>query len=431
MKKKLDYSWIIVGICFLAVCTSMGFCSSGRTMYLTAITDALDIKRGAFSLNDTFRYVTTTILNIFFGTLINKFGSKKLMCAGFVCLIAFALINSVATSLFMFYFASILLGIGLGWTGTTMMSTIVNVWCKKNRGAITGAILAANGLGGAVAAQILSPIIFEEGNPFGYRNSYRLVALILTVMLVLILVFFKERPKGEEKTLITKKTKKARGTGWIGMEYRDVVRKPYFYVALVCMAFTGMSLQGLGGIATPHMYDLGLDKAYVATLMTISSLSLMGAKFLVGFLYDKLGIRIVMNICLFCSFLSVIGLVVISNTPLGQAIALIRIFFAAIAMPLETVMLSLFATDMFGNKSFVKVVGMFSAASTAGFALGSPFANLCFDIFQNYNLAFVVFAALMIFVTVAMQFVLHCANRDRKIIEAAAAEQIEAESATV
>ena len=125
MKKKLDYSWIIVGICFLAVCTSMGFCSSGRTMYLTAITDALDIKRGAFSLNDTCRYVTTTILNVFFGTLINKFGSKKLMCAGFGCLIAFALINSVATSLFMFYFASVLLGIGLSWTEIALFNILI------------------------------------------------------------------------------------------------------------------------------------------------------------------------------------------------------------------------------------------------------------------------------------------------------------------
>lgn len=280
MKKKFDYSWVIVVLCFLAVCTSLGLCSGGRTMYLTAITEALDIKRSAFSLNDTFRYVTTTILNLYFGTIFNKFGAKKLMCAGFVCLISFALINSFATELWLFYIGGILLGVGLSWTGTTMMSTVVNIWCHKNKGAITGAILAANGLGSAVAVQILSPIIFEEGNPFGYRNSYRIVAVVLAVVLVLILLFFKERPKGAEKTVIaSKKQRKVRGTGWVGMDYSDVVRKPYFYFALVCMMFTGMSLQGLGGISTPHMYDLGLDKGFVANLMTISSLCLMGSKF--------------------------------------------------------------------------------------------------------------------------------------------------------
>ncbi len=420
MKKRFDYSWVIVALCFLGVCTSLGLCSSGRTMYLTAITDALHIKRSLFSLNDTFRFVTTTICNMFFGTLVNKFGTKKLMCAGFGCLIGFAVINSVAQSLFVFYIAGVLLGIGLSWTGTTMMSAVVNVWCKENKGAITGAILAANGLGGAVAVQILSPIIFEDGNPFGYQNSYRLVAAVLAVMLLLLIVLFRERPAGEEKSqIVAGKKRKVRGTGWVGMEYAQVKRKPYFYVALLCMMFTGMSLQGLGGIATPHMYDIGMEKAFVATLMTMSSLCLMGSKFLTGFLYDRVGIKITMNICLFSSFVSLLGLVVLTNTPTGQVIAAVRIVFASIALPLETVMLPLFASELFGNKSFFKTVGMFTAASTAGFALGAPFANLCFDLFGGYGVAFVVFAVLMLLVTVAMQFVLHFAKVDRKIIEAA------------
>ncbi len=424
MKKKFDYSWVIIALCFLSVCISLGFCSSGRTMYLTAITEALGIPRSAFSLNDTFRYVTTTVLSLFFGLLVNKFGPKKLMCAGFLCLIGFAVLNSIAEHLIVFYIGGILLGVGLSWTGTTMVSVVINRWCKKNKGTVTGAILAANGLGGAVSVQILSPIIFEEGNAFGYRNSYRLVALILAVVLVLIILFFRDAPKGEKVAPVPlQKKRKARGEGWVGMEYKDVVKKPYFYLALISMALTGMSLQGLGGISTPHMYDLGIDVDYVAMLMTVSSLCLLGSKFLTGFLYDKTGMKITMNICIFSSFISLIALVLVSNTPIGMVIAFVRVIFASIALPLETVMLPLYASELFGNKSFEKTVGLFSAASTAGFALGSPFANLCYDLMGNYNVPFIVFAALMIFVAITMQFVLHHANRDKAVIlENAAAE---------
>jgi len=430
MKKRFDYTWVMVALCFLSVCISLGFCSSGRTMYLTAITDALNIPRSAFSLNDTFRYITTTVLSLFFGTLVNKFGTKKLMCAGFICLIGFALLNSIAENLIVFYIGGILLGMGLSWTGTTMVSVVINRWCKKNKGTVTGAILAANGLGGAISVQILSPIIFEEGNAFGYRNSYRLVAIILAVVLVLIAVFFKEAPKGEEiAPIATKKTRKARGTGWIGMEYSEAVKKPYFYLALICMAFTGMSLQGLGGISTPHMYDIGMDKAFVANLMTVSSLCLLGSKFLTGFMYDKTGMKITMNICLFSSFVSLIALVLVSNTPIGQVIAFVRVIFAAIALPLETVMIPLYASELFGNKSFDKIVGIFYAASTAGFAIGAPFANLCFDSFGDYNVPFIVFACLMIFVAVVMQFVLRSANRDKAVILAAAEAEAEPKEA--
>ena len=417
MKKKIDYSWVIIAICFIAVMTSLGLCSSGRTMYLTAITDALNIKRGAFSLNDTFRFASTTIVNIFFGTLVNKFGTKKLMCAGFVALIAFALINSVAEQLWLFYLAGILLGIGLAWTSTTMVSAVINVWCKEeNKGKITGAVLSANGLGGAVAVQILSPIIFEEGNPFGYRNSYRLVALILAVVLALIIIFFKDRPKGAEKVEIKKKQKKVRGAGWVGMEYSEVVKKPYFYLAIVCLAFTGMALQGLSGIATPHMYDVGISKPMVATITSVGSIVMMFTKILTGFTYDKKGLKITMNICLLSSFVSLVSLVFVSNTPFGIALAFIRLIFNSIALPLETVMLPFYASDLFGNKSFLNVLGIFSAANYLGYAIGAPLGNILYDMMGNYNLSFIVFALLMVFVTVTMQFVLRAASCDRAII---------------
>ena len=54
-------------LCFIMVMVSLGLCSSGRTMYLTAICDALSLPRGAFSIGNTFRHVTTALINIYFG----------------------------------------------------------------------------------------------------------------------------------------------------------------------------------------------------------------------------------------------------------------------------------------------------------------------------------------------------------------------------
>ena len=423
-RKKFDYAWVIFALCFLCVCTSLGLCSSGKTYYLTAITEALDIQRGLYSLTDTIRYGVTTLLNLCLGFFISKFGVKKLLCAGFASLIGFALVSSMAKTLWGFYLGAVLLGVGLSWTSTAMMSAVVGIWCKKNKGTVTGIILSANGLGGAVAVQIISPIIFQPSDhplgyePFGYRDSYRLVALILAVVLLLVILFFRDRPKGVDKSelVIGKNKKKARGTGWIGMDYDQAIKKPYFYLALLCIFLTGMSLQGIGGIATPHMYDLGFDKQLVANIGTITSLCLMGTKIFAGFMYDRTGIRITMNICFICAFLSLGGLVILDNTAVGRIIALIRGIAGTVALPLETVMLPLFASEMFGDKSFVKVVGIFSAANTAGLALGAPFANVCFDIFENYNLSFIILAHFMIFSVITMNFVVRAAHRDKKII---------------
>lgn len=415
-KKKFDYMWVMMGLAFLMVATSLGLCSSGRSNYLTAICDALHFGRGAFSINDSIRYIVTTIANLFFGKTVARFGTKKLIVAGFMCLICFAFINSIATSLIGFYIASIFLGVGLCWTGTTMASTVVNLWCTKNKGTITGAVLAANGVGGAIAIQVLSPIIFEKGNPFGYQNSYRLVCVLLAIVLALVIFLYREK-EIEPGTQVGKK-KKARGAGWVGMRYKDAVKKPYFYVALVCMFLIGMYLQGLGNIATPHLYDVGIPVVTVAAISSLASLLLTAGKFASGFMYDRLGMRITMNICYACSFISLVSLIFVDNSRAGICLAYMRGIFTTFALPLETVMVPLFASELFGNRCFGKTVGLFAAASTAGFAVGSPLGNIIFDFFGSYNIAFALFGGVAVFVTIAMQFVLSAANRDRLRIEA-------------
>ncbi len=414
-KFKFDYSYVIIALCFLTVCLSLGFCSSPKSMYLTAITDALGMERGVFSLSDTFRHVTTSVVTVFFGFLVWKFGTKKLMCVGFLALIGYTLVSTYATTAYGFWAAGALLGFGLSFTSTSMASVVINKWCTKNKGTITGIVLAANGLGGAISAQILSPIIFEEGNPLGYRNSYNLVAAILVVLLVLVLIFFKDAPKGSDKSVTVKK-KKARGTGWVGMEFSDTVRKPYFYVAIVCVFLTGMSLTGISGIHTPHFYDVGLSKPFVATILTVGSLCLLTSKFLVGFLFDRYGIRLTMNICYVCALLTLVFMMLVGTGTLGRVMAVSSKVIDAFALPLETVMLPLFASELFGNKSFEKSVGFFVAANYAGCAVGSPFANYCFDKFQNYNVAIFIFLSAIAIVFVAMNFVVHKSHRDRRAI---------------
>jgi len=209
------------------------------------------------------------------------------------------------------------------------------------------------------------------------------------------------------------------------MDFSEVKRKPYFYLALICMLLTGMSLNGMGEISSLHMYDIGMSKEFVASLATVSSLLLMSSKFLNGFMYDRIGIKKTMNLCYACAFISLGLLALLSNTPIGKVLASIKPIFSATALPLETVMISLFANELFGNKSFNKVVGLFAASTTAGFALASPFSQLWKSVFGNYTVSMIAFAILMIFVTVTMQFVLKCANRDKKtILEALEREEV-------
>ena len=312
---------------------------------LSAITEALGIKRSLFSINDSFRYVSTSIVNLFFGTLIAKFGPRKLVGAGFLSLIASTLIYATANDVAVFYLGGMFLGIGLSWCTTTMVSYLVGKWYPEKRGTITGFALCANGLGGALAAQIVTPIIYEQGNPFGYRNAYYLVAILLAVTGVIATILVHE-PKESQGTAAKKKS---RGKSWTGITLAEALRKPYFYGAAICVFVTGMGLQGINGIAAAHLGDVGIDKGVIATVLSVHSVVLCFSKFLAGFSYDKLGLRKTLLICEFCGVCSFVTLALSGNAGAGIVFAFTWGAISALALPLETVMVPLIAADLFGE----------------------------------------------------------------------------------
>lgn len=415
-KKKLDYTWVMVGVCFLLGFFGLGFCSGNKGLMLVAITEALDIKRSLFSIGDSIRYLTTAAVNLFFGTLLHKLGVRKMVAIGLLALIIQTLLSAMAETVWGFYAAGFFLGIGLAFCTTTMISFVIRRWCKENTGKILGIVLAANGVGAAAAAQVISPIIYAEGKPFGYRTAYLLLGAILLVVGIIVVPLIKERPDDTGPMAMPKKADPAKSRDWPGMEYSQAKKKVYFYAAAVCIFLTGMCLQGLSGIAPAHLKDVGLEADFVAKVVSIGSLMLAVSKIIVGFSYDKFGMRVTMTMCDVAAVCATLLLTLVTTSALGMGTAVVYTIIANLALPLETIMLSLFAAELFGNRPFPQVMGVFAAVNTAGYAVGTPLANLVYDACGSYNPVILVFGGSMLLVTVVFQFILSAAYRQRRAI---------------
>ena len=88
------------------------------------------------------------------------------------------------------------------------------------------------------------------------------------------------------------------------------------------------------------------------------------------------------------------------------ALAILYAFAAAMALPLETVMLPLLAGAFFEEAAYPRALELFVSVCTAGFALGSPLMNLIFDLQGSYRPALIVAVLLMAGVTVTIQWVI-------------------------
>lgn len=398
-------TWVTVVCCFLLIFTSLGFCSSPKSFFMDVVPDALGVGRSEFALNDTARYVVNALMSLFFGVFVTKLGLKKMIAIGFALLVGSQVVYATADNVLMFCAGGALLGAGLTFTSNTLASYMVKRYVHKNTGTVLGFVMAANGLGGAFATQLVS--YFIEQSPTGYKNAYYAVAAVLATVGVIILLLFKE---DKSVPLVAPAQKKARGNNWIGFEYKHGLKRPYFIPVCILIFLTGFVLAGVNGIAKAHWRDVGIQD--VATIWSVHSLALMGGKFITGFVYDKKGLRFTLLVGQFAAVTVLLALVFAANTPLGIALAWYYSLFSAVSLPLETIGVSLVAGDIFGNRDFPKFLGIMNALNYAGFALGSPVINLVYDKTGTYIPGILAAVGVMVVVAVVFQFVITKAHKD-------------------
>lgn len=410
--KKFNYKYVIIIVSMLMVFVGLGFCSSNKGIYLNAILQHTGLSAGFFGFSDTCRYLTTSIVNLFFGTLISKFGVKKLIGAGFISLAISMLLYAFSSTLVGFYLAGMFLGLGLAWSTTTMVGYIVRKWETKNRGTVMGIILAINGFGASLSTIIFTPIINSTAT--GYKTAFIITAIITFIVGVIAVIFLKDKKVDETQT---QPQEKKRGDNWAGIDRKTAFKKKYFYLAMFCIFVTGVVIQSISGVFIRHIQIVGVDKTFQSIIVPISMIVLSFTKFLTGFMYDKRGLRFTISINLICSIIAMISIAIVDNSVLGMVLCVIYVITSNMALPLETIMLPIYAGDLFGEKDYNKMLGYIVSINTLGYAVGAPLMGFVYDIFNSYVQGFIVGAILMVITLVIMQLVITQANKTKKEVE--------------
>ena len=401
--KEFPYRWVIAAACFGMIFICDGFAAGYRGLFLTAVSNGLGVKRTLVSVSESCRFLASALVSIFYGTLRAKFSARKLTGAGFCILAAALILYSCANTVYGFWAAGALMGIGTSFISTTMASSLIHQWFDKNVGSITGVVFASSGLGSALGSQIVSPILYGD-DPFGFRTAYRITAVVVVAAALVIVPLLRERRtagavagKTETKSVSGDITAGSRGDGLCKA------------VIGICVFLCAASIMGVNSIYSSHMLDVGISAGTAGKAAGILSLALLASKLLTGVFFDRFGLHTVLGICQGATAVGFTMLLLLNES--GSAAALIFPVVFAFALPLETIMIPLIVSDVFGTAAYNRVLGIYTAVTCAGFTVAGPLSNLIFDTFGSYRPAILGYGGIMILVSAALHITIYLKKR--------------------
>lgn len=403
-KKKFFYGWFVLGVSVLTMAMCYAPMVNCTSLYVTPITTEFGFSRGAYTLTKTL----VSGAGILVAPYVGKMMSKKHMHGLWMLCIAGASLSymafSIASTLPVFYIISFVQGLFL--MGATMLpvNIVITNWFKKKRGLMISIALAGSGLGGTIFSKIIGGLIESHGWRFAYRS---VGLLILCVLLPAVGLLIRRRPEekglvpygeGEEEKQEINASVKKKEKEW-NTSLKELRRKPLFWTYLIgctLINFTAAVIVHIPAAVT----DAGFSAGLASTIVSIYLLIAMPGKIILGYIFDKWGLKAGIILGNAAFFATMLALLFLTSVPMVYVMAILYGFGGCIA----TVDASIIASKLFGTQYYGEIYGFTTTFTNAGYAIGAPVIGVIFDITGSYAAAWVLFAVLAVVMTALLLY---------------------------
>jgi MFS transporter, OFA family, oxalate/formate antiporter len=346
------------------------------------------------------------------GWMVDKFGPRFVIMIGAIFAGAGWVLDSMATSLEMLYFAAVIAGIGAGCVYGTCVGNALK-WFPDKRGLAAGLTAAGFGAGAAITVIPIGNMIIEKG----YEQAFFFFGIAQGVLIFILALLMTKPvpPSGIQPAprIVTTKVDYTSG---------QMIRKPLFwliYVIFVVVAAGGlMATAQIGpiakdyGLASLPMLIFGVNLPLLTMTLSIDNLCNGFTRPLCGFISDKIGRENTMFFVFTGEGLAMLGLMNYGHDPIAfmTFAALIFLFWGEIFSIFPAI-----CADTFGVKNAAGNAGtLYTAKGTASLIV--PFASVL-SAGGNWNTVFILGAAVTITAALTAKFVLAPARK--RFIDAA------------
>lgn len=387
-KPGFFYGYIIVLIGFFTMLLMFGtFYTFG--VFFKPLSTEFDWTRteasGAYSL----AAFLSGLLAIVMGKLNDRFGPRIVMTlCGFLLGLGYLLMSQVSAIWQLYLFYGVIIGVGMSGAFVPPLSTVAR-WFVKRRGIMTGFVIAGIGIGTLIVPPAATWLI----ESWSWSTAYIVIGTIALVFIILVAQFLKLDP-GQMGLLPDGEDKEAAGLNLHAREFslREAMGSWQLWVLFAILFCFGYCVHTIIAHIANHVTDLGISTAVAASILAVvGGLSIVG-RIVTGSITDRVGSKppLIVNLILMSGAL--FWLVTVGELWMFYLFAVIFGFayggLAAMESPI--------VAELFGLSSHGVIMGVASFGFTAGGAAGPLVAGRIFDIFGEYQLAFLVCAVVCI-----------------------------------
>lgn len=390
-QKKLFYGWWVVLGCILITMTMVPPIMALSNKYLIYVTEDLKISRSAFTLANTVLQALGIFLSPFVTRFLAQGNMKVIQSVSILGYCASYFSYSLANSPIHLYISSFLLGIFYLNATLIPVSMMVTNWFTARRGLAMSLAMAGIGVGGT----IFSPVLTFFLESYGWRTSYRLMALIILVIaLPASLFLLKKRPEdvGLEPLggQATTAAKGARPSGGVNISVRQSWGKFFFWILLIGMLTNGLINAGALGHFPPAMQE-SHGAAVQAAVISAYSLISIGGKLILGWINDRFGVVVSTTYACTLFGLSFV-FILLSEGSVAMLYAMAVVF--GLGNAIGTVTPPLITAEVFGKENYSKAYGIVNSFTQVGLSLGSLAVASVYDATGTYRFAWVMLLVL-------------------------------------
>jgi MFS family permease len=380
---RVFYGWIIVFTGLWVTLVIFGVVTS-FSVFFKPLASEFGWDRGRTSLAYSLSWISFGLLSIAAGHVVDRYGPRTVMFVGTLIFALGTMLLSQLNSLWQLYLIfGLMLPIGKAANVIPLVATVLS-WFVQRRG-LALAIAQSQGVG----TMLISPMAAWLITLYGWRASYFILGLFAFVTALPLILLIQRRPSDLKLRAYGEAGDRQEPRG--GLLRVDWTRKQVLHartfwvvnaIVFSCCACHAMLMLHLVNFFT----DRSVPPTTAATIFASVSMFAMAGKLANGALADRIGGR--QAITLFLALQTAMVPCFFGAWATWQYYVIAALFGIGMGGPMPTYALLL--REFFGQKAIGSILGVFTAMSATGMALGGYLGGLFHDRFDGYTEAFLL-----------------------------------------